>query len=186
VIYEGGEFTPEQGRRVAAVLFAYAPAIWAYSMAHVLSRAFYARDDAKRPVRIALTIVLLNLVLNLILIWPLREVGLAASTAICSVIQVTWLLIALRVHARGIIDRDVRLSWLRSGVVCAVMAAGVGGLTIALGRMGDASWSWRLLTLAAVTLCGLVLVAAAARILRMPELGWALGRRTRAGAAGEP
>ena len=56
VIYQGGEFTPEQGRRVAAVLFAYAPAIWAYSMAHVLTRAFYARDDAKRPVRIAVYI----------------------------------------------------------------------------------------------------------------------------------
>ena len=35
--------------RSALVLLCYAPGVWAYSLNHVLARAFYARGDTKTP-----------------------------------------------------------------------------------------------------------------------------------------
>ena len=52
--------------------------LWAYSMNHVMTRAFYAQHDAKTPMRIALVMVALNVTLNLALIWPLGADGVRA------------------------------------------------------------------------------------------------------------
>jgi len=85
----GGEhgFSEEGLRRSAAVLLAYATAVWAYSLNQVLTRAFYARGDTTTPMRISLAMVAINLTLNLTLIWPLREAGLAWSTAATAIAQ---------------------------------------------------------------------------------------------------
>ncbi len=62
VIYEHGLFGAGDSRRVAFVLYGYAAGVWAYSMIHVLTRAFYARGDSKTPVKVAVCMVVLNLV----------------------------------------------------------------------------------------------------------------------------
>ena len=81
-VYERGQFDAADSVRVASILAGYAASIWAYAMTHVLTRAFYAREDAATPLRVSLAMVGLNLVLNLTLIWPLGAAGLAWSTAI--------------------------------------------------------------------------------------------------------
>ena len=87
-VFEGGRFSPDDTARVGRILLGYAPAVWAYSMVHVLTRGFYARGNSVTPVRIAIGVVALNLALNCTLIWtPLREAGLAWSTAVCAMIQ---------------------------------------------------------------------------------------------------
>src|SRR5206468_2907192 len=58
-ILQGGSFKWSQTLRVAFVLMGYAPAIWAYSMTHTLTRAFYAKGDSKTPVKVALGMVIL-------------------------------------------------------------------------------------------------------------------------------
>jgi len=121
VILRGGDFTDAHAARVANVLLGYAPAIWAYSMTHVLARAFYAQGDAMTPVRVACGVVALNLVLNLLLIWPLAEAGLAWSTAICAVVQCVLLLVLLARRTGFTIDAAVRRSWLRSAVAALAM-----------------------------------------------------------------
>src|SRR5262249_54387339 len=68
-ILQGKNFTPADTARVSWVLLGYAPAIWAYSMTHTLTRAFYARGDAFTPVKVAMGMVLLNFLLNITLIW---------------------------------------------------------------------------------------------------------------------
>jgi putative peptidoglycan lipid II flippase len=108
VILQGGAFAMENTRRVGFVLLGYAPAIWAYSMVHVLTRGFYARGDSKTPVRIAVSVVALNLVLNCALIWtPLKEAALAWSTAACSTIQALVLLRLLGRRAGFRVGREV-------------------------------------------------------------------------------
>ncbi len=175
VVLQGGDFTAEDTRRVGFVLLGYAPAIWAYSMVHVLTRAFYARSESRTPVRIACFVVGLNLALNLILIWPLGEAGLAWSTSLCSFLQVTLLIIALRRRLGVIVDRDVRRSWLIVLALSAVMGAAVWLVGRPLTGV-EPGWSASLLALAAMVFIGGLLFLLGSLALRRPELGWALGR----------
>jgi putative peptidoglycan lipid II flippase len=184
VILQGGDFTAADTQRVAFVLLGYAPAIWAYSMTHVLTRAFYARGDSMTPVKVAAGMVVLNLALNLTLIWtPLKEAGLAWSTAICAVVQVVMLLALTRRYAAHIVDRSVAASWLRTVIAAALM----GGIVwVIAGYLPDAAASWTnaLVTLGAMVAGGCAVLLGAAGAMRMPELGWALGRGAAAQAAG--
>jgi putative peptidoglycan lipid II flippase len=123
LIFERGLFDVADAQRVASILAGYAAAVWAYSMAYVVIRAFYALEDAATPMRISLVMVACNVALNLTLVWKLGAAGLAWSTAACAVLQVVLLLAALRRRPVKFIDRDVGRSWRRSAVLTAVMAA---------------------------------------------------------------
>jgi putative peptidoglycan lipid II flippase len=94
VIYGGGNFGADDAERVTAALRAYAPAIWAYSLTHVLTRAFYASGDTRTPMLVGVGAVALNLALDVTLMFPLAERGLAWGTSIASVAQaltLSWL-----------------------------------------------------------------------------------------------
>ena len=54
VIYEHNKFTTADALRVATILIGYASAVWAYSMTHVITRAYYAVKDSKTPLKISL------------------------------------------------------------------------------------------------------------------------------------
>ena len=49
------------------MLLGYASCVWAYSMIQVITHAFYAKNDTVTPVKIAVSVVGLNLILNLVL-----------------------------------------------------------------------------------------------------------------------
>jgi putative peptidoglycan lipid II flippase len=180
-LLQGGDFDAADTARVTTVLLGYAPAIWAYSMNHTLTRGLYALGDTMTPVRISIGMVVLNLLLNLTLIWtPLREAGLAWSTALCAMIQVVLLLRAVRSRAAlashgPVIDAAVRRSWGRTSLATGAMAVAVGFL-ILLTSGHEQEWSVQLGRLAAAVVIGMAVFAAVARLQRMEELRWALGR----------
>ncbi|MHC4422870.1 MAG: murein biosynthesis integral membrane protein MurJ, partial [Planctomycetota bacterium] len=175
VIFEGGLFGAGDSQRVAFVLYGYAAAVWAYSMIHVLTRAFYARGDSKTPVKVAVGMVLLNLALNCTLIWTsLEEAGLAWSTAICATIQALVLLGLVRRHARAVLGAGVLACAARTIAITALMALAVGAVLWAMPE--PRSWTWSLVNLLVAVGAGTAVVVGAAAGLRMPELRWATGR----------
>lgn len=64
----------------------------------VLVSGFYARQNVKTPVKIAFLALLVNIVLNFILMMPLKHAGLALATAIASLINAGLLFIFLLKH----------------------------------------------------------------------------------------
>src|SRR5262249_20572138 len=102
VMYAGGKsgFTAPGIARVSLVVLGYAPGIWAYSINHVFTRAFYALGDTATPMRVSIWMVFLNLALNVVLIWFFREAGLAWSTTIAASVQSGVLLLLLRRRVR--------------------------------------------------------------------------------------
>jgi putative peptidoglycan lipid II flippase len=176
VLLQGGRFSPEDTERVAFVLAGYAPAIWSYCTVHVWTRAFYATGDSSTPTRIAVGMVVLNFLLNMTLIWtPLREAGLAWSTAICSIIQCVILGRILRKRLGPIVDATVWDSWRKTALVGGVM--GLAMLAARWALPGDASWSSAVVELCVLMAVGAGVAAAGAALLRMPELRWAVGRK---------
>ncbi len=180
-LFRGGAFGEEDVARVARILAGYAPAIWSYQLVHIYTRAFYARREARTPVRVSLAVVGLNLVLNVALICtPLREAGLAWSTAICSVVQCVVLATLLRRRLPGAFGPDVLASWARTLTATAAMTGVVVATMTALPdgeRWRDDAWR-----LACGVAAGALAFGAAAWALGMTELR-ELRHRGRADAA---
>ena len=112
--------------------------------------------DTRTPVRVAVVIVTLNLLLNCLLIWtPLREAGLAWSTALCAVIQVAVLLRLARRQIPGTMLGPVFSTGARTLAMTAVMVAAVG---VVLWLMPGGTWSEALLALVVATVTGVLVV----------------------------
>lgn len=186
VIFGGGErgFSPAALARSAAVLAGFAPAVWAYSLNHVLTRAFYAQKDTTTPMRVAMSMVALNLVLNLALIWPLREAGLAWATATSAVVQciiLFWLL--SKKLELTILDRQTWMGFIRILLSTACMGAIVWAIA-GLWKT-EANWTTAAIRLAACVVGGGLAFTSFSALLRAPELGWLFTRAPRGQAGGQ-
>lgn len=178
VILQGASFTREDTLLTGFILLGYAPAVWAYSVNLVFVRAFYARGEAMTPVKVAIGAGVLNLALNLVLIWtPLGVAGLAWSTAVCAVVQTCLLHRLLDARVGGIVDGAMRRGVLRTLLV--TLASGACAATVMWSLQPAShpdSWTYQLVSLFATVAAGGLGAFVAARLMRMPELDWFLGR----------
>ena len=123
-VFEHGEFTAADTYGTAAALAAFAVGVPAYVLVKVLTPGFYARSDTKTPVRIALVAMLVNLVGNLILIWPFAHVGVGIATAASAWVNVALLYWFL--NRRGHLSIDARLKAKLWRILLAGAAMGAG------------------------------------------------------------
>ena len=176
VIFERGQFDLEAAHTVASILAGYASAVWAYMMLHVMTRGYYAMDDARTPLRIGVGMVALNVLLNLILIWPLGPAGLAWATALSAALQIVILTRRMRRRVGPVVDRGVRGGWavtlLLTGLMTAVLAPIVVFVDVA--ALDKATVTSLLVGMVAV---GMGTVAGGAWLLDVDELRWLLRRR---------
>lgn len=184
VMLQGGKhaYTAEGLLRASAVLVGFAPAVWAYSLNNVLTRAFYALNDTRTPMRVSLLAVLINLVLNLALIFPLREAGLAWATALSGSAQFLVLATYLgKRHGVAPLDRPTTLACLKI-ILC---TAGMVGALLALKPLLPAAdtWTRHALALAAHVAVGAGAFGGLALALRLPELRW-VARKAPPGGVG--
>ncbi|NCP62476.1 MAG: murein biosynthesis integral membrane protein MurJ [Alphaproteobacteria bacterium] len=84
VVYLHGKLLPKDVLQISYTLMAFSTGLPAYIMIKIFTNIFFARENTKTPVKIAVAAMLLNLALNLILIRFYQHVGLAAATAIAA------------------------------------------------------------------------------------------------------
>ena len=125
LLFEWRAFSHQASMRTAGVLVFYGVGLWAYCLQHVLTRAYYARKDMRTPVRIGLPMVGVNLALNLALVGPLAEAGLALATAVTAALQVALLAWGLRSWLEGEPWRRLRSVSTRTVAASAGMGAAV-------------------------------------------------------------
>lgn len=94
-LFYRGAFELTDVMQSAAALRAYAVGVLAFMLVKVLAPGFFARQDTKTPVRIAVKAVVANMVFSLLLIKPLAHVGLAYATAFAAIVNALLLGIAL-------------------------------------------------------------------------------------------
>jgi len=80
-LFQRGAFGAAETRATAAALMAYSAGLPAYVLIKVLAPGFYAREDTRTPVKIAVLAVAANTTLALALVGPFAHVGIAAATA---------------------------------------------------------------------------------------------------------
>lgn len=121
VLFERGKFGSDDTLMAAGVLAFYALGLSGFFLQQVTARAFYSLKDSVTPTRSAVIAVVVNVILNLVLIWPLGAAGLALSTAICSYLQVAILLKGLHGKLGGQIFEGVFVELVKTVVNASVM-----------------------------------------------------------------
>lgn len=86
-LFERGAFDRTASLASASVLNAYAFSLPAFILVKIFSTMFFAREDTKTPVKLAIIGTLVNIAFGIILIFPFEYVGIAMATAIASWIQ---------------------------------------------------------------------------------------------------
>ena len=181
VLCLGGKYTMDDLHAARQVAVFYGLGIPLFCSLKVLLPAFYARKQMKTPFYISLAAIMVNIVLNLILMIPLKQGGLALATVISSLTNNSLLLLMLRRQGFAL-KWHTLLSPLRSMAMAAVSALAVwlflqqAGITISgLGSIGK-----DILLLAAIggafTVCYFVL-AMLCRSKEIRELAGILQRR---------
>ena len=179
LLFQRGAFVAADTRQVQIVLIFYAFGLCGYFLQQVVTRAFYSMKDSKWPARTAMIAVMVNIVLNLTLIWSMKVSGLALATAVCSYLQVVILLILLNRRFHFGIGKASLI--LLSKTVLATVVMGLAGLGC-VKLLSGLSLCWvndliRILVL--VTVCGGV-YATASRLMGNPMLALVFkGRKNR-------
>ncbi|MEE9357924.1 murein biosynthesis integral membrane protein MurJ [Candidatus Vondammii sp. HM_W22] len=129
-------------------LMAYALGLVPFILIKVLAPGYYARQDTKTPVKIAIVAMISNMVLNIALVFSLAHAGLALATTLSAALNAFLLYRGLR----GSEVYTPEKGW-RSLIICAVFACLIMGGILFLGAGNLHSWVemegwariWRLL-----------------------------------------
>ena len=161
-LFQYGAFGATDTAMAARSLAAYGAGLCGFIGVKVLAPGFYARQNARVPLRIALATMALNLLLSLLLMGPLGHAGLALGTALAAAANAVLLLWAL--WRRGVYRPGPGWSalFIRVALASAVLAAVVGWMTPPLEAWSAWTGAVRAQHLTAVVAAGLAAYFAAA------------------------
>ncbi len=174
-----GSFAADDVRQTALALTAYAPGLLFVGFSRILAPTFYALKDTRTPVRISFWTLLVNAGLGLLLMGPLRHVGLALALSLASVFNAACLWWRLKRYLPHIALRRFLLLALR-------LLPAVAGMTLAVSLiLQQVDWLQpgrlpvKTALLAAAVLAGGGVYLLGCLLLRVPEVaeGWQLLRR---------
>lgn len=100
-LFQRAAFTWQAAQATGKALFCYALGLGAFATVKVVVPVFYAQKDMKTPVKVAIATLIVNIVLNLILMIPLKHAGLALATSLASAFNLTVLLFLLEKRGQG-------------------------------------------------------------------------------------
>jgi len=96
LLFKRGAFDAETTRLTAVALLYYCVGLWAFSAVRIVVSMFYALQDTRTPVKMAVVSIAVNILLGVILMGPLGHGGLALATSLASMVNLFLLVLALR------------------------------------------------------------------------------------------
>ena len=139
-LFHSGNFDQHDVLMAERSLKAYSAGLTAFILVKVLAPGFYARQNTRTPVRIAVIALATNMALNVALVFPLRHAGLALATTLAAALNAALLYRGLRREGVYSPPPGWGRIWLALGVSGGLMAAllfwGAGDVHewLALGR----------------------------------------------------
>jgi len=95
-LYHYGAFTDRDVQQTTTALMGYGAGLVGLVAIKVLAPGFYASQDIRTPVKIAVVVLVITQLLNLALVPLLQHAGLALAIGIGALINALWLLLGLR------------------------------------------------------------------------------------------
>jgi putative peptidoglycan lipid II flippase len=184
LIYARGAFKESDVPMTAWALAGYSVGLTGYAAIKILSPAFYALNDAKTPMIIALASIIVNLIGS----YGLREllstygvspdtphgyghVGVALATSLVALVNFTALVLVMRKRIQRLNGREIIFSFLKIAGASAVLSAVCyGTYHFLLDRYGSAGLSIRLVEAFVPIALGGAAFIAAAKLLGVKEM----------------
>ena len=182
ILFEHGRFTADDTLRTSSALAAFAVGLPAFVVVKALTPGFFAREDTRTPLYIAIGAITANIALNIAFLYGtnLAQVGIALASSLSGWLNAT--LLAAVLLRRGQWAPDARLGSRALRVALATSGMGVA-LWGALAVLGPSLASGNLLGIAALLgVCALGAVVYGALgallgIVRPSELRYVLRRQ---------
>lgn len=149
-----GTMTTTDVLQAGQSLRAYSCGLLAFMLIKVLAPGYFARQDMKTPVKIAIQAMVANMVFNLLLIYPFEHVGLAAATAMSAFLNAGLLLYGLLKIGVFKWQKGWVLMLFRLGSACAVLVLSIVLLDVELQEWLDWNVWQRVMRMSFMVLVG--------------------------------
>jgi putative peptidoglycan lipid II flippase len=133
VLYHRGAFQASDVLHTTSAVMGYGVGLIGLVAIKVLAPGFYAQQDTRTPVRIAVTVLVLTQLLNLVFVPWLGVAGLALSIGLGAMINAAWLFIGLR--RKG--SYQPAPGWLAFALRVGIASVAMGGLQYELAHQLD-------------------------------------------------
>ena len=155
-LFHYGQFTLQDVVASSCALQALALGLPAFMLSKVLTTAFYARQDTKTPLKVALLSIVTNVILSLLLYGPLAHVGLALATSLSAWLGTLLLIYHLRTYLRVWPERHV--GWFFFVLRCGLGLIAMGSILYLL-EPSFGAWLLGSVWIRLVWLCFLIVLA---------------------------
>ncbi len=122
VLFQRGVFDYTATAGTSEALLFYSVGIWAIVGVRVVTATFYSLNDTKTPVKVAVIAMIVNILISIILMGPMRHAGLAFANAIASGVNFALLFYFLRKRLGRIDTRRILRSFIRICAASGIMA----------------------------------------------------------------
>ncbi len=189
LIYERGKFDATATSMTAIALVGYSIGLTGYAAIKILSPAFYALNDAKTPMMIAIASIAVNFIGS----YFLREwlshygvtestptgyghVGVALATSLVALVNFSALALLMRHRIKRLNGRDILRSFAKIAAACVLLSVvAYASYRFLLNQFGAATFAIKLTEVLAPIALGATAFVVAAKLLRVTELEQAFG-----------
>lgn len=171
-LFRGGAFTPEDAVITGTTLGIIALGLPAYVLVKVFTPGFFAREDTKTPLRIAIWMLAANIALNFALVPFFGLYGLAGALMLTAWLNCAMLYATLHKRGHLSISLAVKTRVARQTLAALAMGASLYGVNLLIGPMFNGGTLARMVALSALIGTGGVVYFG---------LGWVIGAFDRDG-----
>jgi putative peptidoglycan lipid II flippase len=175
LLCRGGNYTESDLAAAHYVAVFYGMGIPFFCSLKVILPAFYARKVMDKPLYCSLAAITVNIVLNLILMHPLKQGGIALATVVSALVNNSLLLWLLRRGGVRLNVREVLPAGLRSLLLAAALGFGCSLIFRLWHGPGYRPWFAELGMFCAAAALFAISYLAAAKLCRAREVGEFLG-----------
>ncbi len=169
LLFQYKKFTTYDTTTTAWALLFYSLGLFAFGAVIILVRVFYSLKDTRTPARIACFAIISNVVLDLVLMRPLAQGGLALATSLVAVLNMSLLFWLLRRKIGRLGGRRILANFIRILIASSIM----GGVSWLVARALEpyvVTLGLRVFQVGAATVAGLVALAIVSTMLRIKEM----------------
>ncbi|MEO6435456.1 MAG: murein biosynthesis integral membrane protein MurJ [Tepidisphaeraceae bacterium] len=177
LLFQHGQISAHDCSLIARSTMVYAGAIWAFSLLQIVNRGYYALHDTKTPLVMAGVNIVVNLIVEIPLLWWLGESAMAVGTVVSFSIQAIVMLWMLDRRVGGLeLSRLARpaLKMLAATAVMAVVVWAIKASPLYPIGATRAAWTMQLSLLLGM---GVATYLALSRLLGLETMRQLLPRR---------
>ena len=180
-IFQGGRFDAYSASMTARVLFFYSIGLYAYGATRILQSCFFSLKDTVTPTKVSFIALVINIVLNSILMFPMKLAGIALATSISGACSCLILFFIMKKRLSPFRMSGVLSSFLRA-LIASLCMGFICYLLLQKNIFPQTSRISKFLNLASIISLGFVSYVVFCLLLRVREmrdlLAWLFKRKS--------